>query len=111
MRRRGDASGGLQLQGSIPSACPETAGEPAGTCSPETEAGRPEDTGDRNTSSVHTGAALTRLCGGTEAAAHQRLGVAEDVVLEELVQHVEQAVLHQRLYHQLVQVMLKEPQS
>lgn len=39
---------------------------------------------------------------------HQRFGVAEDVILQELVQHVEQVVLHQRLNHQLVQVMLPE---
>lgn len=39
---------------------------------------------------------------------HQRFGVAEDVVLQELVQHVEQVVLHQRLDHQLVQVMLEK---
>ena len=39
---------------------------------------------------------------------HQRFGVAEDVILQELVQHVEEVVLHQRLNHQLVQVMLPE---
>lgn len=38
---------------------------------------------------------------------HQGFGVTEDVVLEELVQHVEEAVLHQRLDDQLVQVMLR----
>lgn len=37
---------------------------------------------------------------------HQRLGVVEDVVLQELVQHVEEVVLDQRLDDQLVQVML-----
>lgn len=37
---------------------------------------------------------------------HQWFGVTEDVVLEELVQHVEEVVLHQRLDDQLVQVML-----
>lgn len=41
-------------------------------------------------------------------AAHQGLGVAEHVVLEELVQHVEAAVRHQGLDHQLVQVVLRE---
>lgn len=30
------------------------------------------------------------------------------MVLQELVQHVEQVVLHQRLDHQLVQVMLEK---
>lgn len=44
---------------------------------------------------------------GAEPATHQRLGVAEDVVLQELVQHVEEVVLHQRLDHQLVQVVLR----
>ena len=39
---------------------------------------------------------------------HQGFGVAEDVVLEELVQHVEAVVLDQRLDHQLVQVVLRE---
>lgn len=38
---------------------------------------------------------------------HQRFGVTEDVVLEELVQHVEAVVLDQRLDDQLVQVMLE----
>lgn len=38
---------------------------------------------------------------------HQWLGVAQDVVLEELVQHVEEVVLHQRLDDQLVLVMLQ----
>lgn len=37
---------------------------------------------------------------------HQWFGVTEDVVLEELVQHVEEVVLHQRLDDQLVKVML-----
>lgn len=40
--------------------------------------------------------------------AHQGLGVTEDVVLEELVEHVEEVVLHQRLDHQLVQVVLQQ---
>lgn len=38
---------------------------------------------------------------------HQWLGVTQDVVLEELVQHVEEVVLHQRLDHQLILVMLQ----
>lgn len=39
---------------------------------------------------------------------HQWFGVAEDVVLQELVQHVEEVVLHQCLDHQLVQVVLRK---
>lgn len=38
---------------------------------------------------------------------YQRFGVAEDVILEELVQHVEKVVMHQGLYNQLIQVMLE----
>ncbi len=38
----------------------------------------------------------------------QWFGVAEDVILQELVQHVEEVVLHQRLNHQLIQIMLKD---
>lgn len=32
------------------------------------------------------------------------------MILEELVQHVEEVVLHQRLNHQLIQVMLENTQ-
>lgn len=48
---------------------------------------------------------------GAEPATHQRLGVAEDVILQELVQHVEEVVLHQRLDHQLVQVVLRRERA
>lgn len=45
---------------------------------------------------------------GGGALTHQWFGVTEDVVLQELVQHVEEVVLHQRLDHQLVQVVLRK---
>lgn len=44
---------------------------------------------------------------GAEPGTHQRLGVTEDMILQELVQHVEEVVLHERLNHQLVQVVLR----
>ena len=42
------------------------------------------------------------------AGTHQRLGVADDVVLQELVQRGEEAVLDERPDDQLVQVMLRQ---
>ena len=45
------------------------------------------------------------------ASTHQRLGVAEDVVLQELVQRGEEAVLDECPDDQLVQVMLRHRQA
>ncbi len=42
-----------------------------------------------------------------KAAAHQRFGVTEDVVLQELMQLVEAVVMHEKVDDQLVQVVLK----
>lgn len=38
--------------------------------------------------------------------AHQRLGIAENMILEELVKHVEEVVLDQSFDDQLIQVVL-----
>lgn len=47
-------------------------------------------------------------CGSSGPQTYQRLGVAENVVLKELVQHVEEVVMHQGLNHQLIQIVLED---
>lgn len=42
---------------------------------------------------------------------YQRFGVTEYMILEELVQHIEEVVMHQGLYNQLIQIMLEKSQK
>lgn len=88
----------------LPSACPETAGEQEDTWSPETEEDRPAVRDTKTSSGWFLGSGSEPFLKTT----HQRFGVAQDVILEELVQHVEQVVLDQGLDDQLVEVMLTE---
>lgn len=77
----------------LPSACPETAGGRAGKSSLGTAAGRPARQGfnERQLKGYHWKVPVTTevRSRGTD----QRLGVAEHVVLQKLMEHVEEVVL------------------